>query len=141
MKTNLFSEMPDSLWEKIEPILEPFKRKRLGGSPPLSFRNIMNGILFRLKTGCQWSMIPACYGSKSAIHEHYRHWVRRGVFDEIFQAYLEEYHAKDGLELEWQSMDGSLIPAPTRSKKRQGRRDWGKSDRQRTVGNENSSSC
>ena len=64
-----FTELPDELWAQLEPLLDPFKRKRSGGSAPISSQNIMNGIIFRLKTGCQWSMIPRSYGSKSAIHE------------------------------------------------------------------------
>lgn len=112
-----FTEMPDSLWEQVEPILEPFKRKRSGGSPPTPLRNILNGIIFRLKTGCQWAMIPKCYGSKSAIHEHYQRWVHAGVFDQILLLCLEAYHENEGLELSWQSMDGSIIQAPVRDKK------------------------
>ncbi|QAZ66805.1 transposase [Solidesulfovibrio carbinolicus] len=115
-----FTELPDELWTQLEPLLDPFKRKRSGGSAPISSRNIMNGIIFRLKTGCQWSMIPRSYGSKSAIHEHYRRWARRGVFDQLIKICLENYHLQQGLHFSWQSMDGSLIQAPVRTKKRSG---------------------
>lgn len=115
-----FTELPDGLWAKFEPLLEPFKRKRSGGSPPISSRSIMNGIIFRLKTGCQWNMIPKCYGSKSTIHEHYRRWAKHGVFDQLMKICLEDYHRQQGLHLSWQSMDGSLIQAPVRTKKRCG---------------------
>ncbi|MEO5355497.1 MAG: IS5 family transposase [Magnetococcus sp. XQGC-1] len=107
-------EISDELWERVEPLLEPFKRKRPGGTKPIPFRNILNGILFQLKTGCQWSMIPACYGSKSTIHEHFQHWVRCGVFDEIFRLNLNEYDELKGIEWSWQAMDGSLVQAPVR---------------------------
>lgn len=113
-----FTEIPDDLWEKVEPLLEPFQRTKSGGSKPTPFRQILNGIIYRLKTGCQWAMIPRCYGSKSTIHEHYQRWVSAGVFDEIMRVCLEEYNESIGLELEWQSMDGSIIQAPIRSKKR-----------------------
>ena len=113
-----FTELPDDLWAQLEPLLDPFKRKRSGGSAPISSRNIMNGIIFRLKTGCQWSMIPRSYGSKSAIHEHYRRWARRGVFNQLMKICLENYHLQQGLHLSWQSMDGSLIQAPVRTKKK-----------------------
>lgn len=129
-----FTELPDSLWEKAEPLLEPFKRKRSGGSPATPFRSILNGIIFRLKTGCQWNMIPKCYGSKSVIHEHYRRWVSAGVFDQILMICLQEYQDKQGLDLSWQSMDGSLIQAPVRAKKRTERRTRKQPDRQRKNG-------
>ena len=109
------TDVSDELWERIEPLLEPFKRTRSGGSKPLAFRVIFNGILYLLKTGCQWEMIPKCYGSKSTIHEHFQKWVRAGIFDEIFRLNLLEYDELRGIEWEWQSMDGSLIQAPTRT--------------------------
>ncbi|WP_420886147.1 transposase [Candidatus Contendibacter odensensis] len=56
--------------EPSGPLLEPFKRKKSGGSPPLDFRCILNGIFYLLKTGCQWGYLPSCYGSKSAVHAH-----------------------------------------------------------------------
>lgn len=109
------SDVSDKLWEKIEPLLESFKRAHSGGSKPLSFRVIFNGILYLLKTGCQWAMIPKCYGSKSTIHEHFQKWVRAGIFDEISRLNLLEYDELQGIEWEWQAMDGSLVQAPTRT--------------------------
>jgi len=57
-------EISDDLWDRVKPLLKPFERTKSGGSTPLSFRIILNGILYLLKTGCQWNMIPKCYGSK-----------------------------------------------------------------------------
>ncbi|MBF0420179.1 MAG: transposase [Magnetococcales bacterium] len=73
-------EISDELWEQIEPLLEPYRRTRRGGTKPIPFRDIFNGILHQLRTGCQWEMIPRCYGSKSTIHEHFQRWVACGVF-------------------------------------------------------------
>ncbi|MBF0099142.1 MAG: transposase [Magnetococcales bacterium] len=105
-------------------MLEPYKRKRSGGSAPIPFRSIFNGILFQLKTGCQWVMIPRCYGAKSTIHEHFQHWVRCGVFDKIFHFNLHEYEEPKGIRWEWQAMDGALMQAPVREKKLARRRTW-----------------
>ncbi|MBF0152374.1 MAG: transposase [Magnetococcales bacterium] len=52
-------DVTDDLWEQIEPLLEPFKRKRSKDNKPVPFRNIFNGILFLLRTGCQWRF-PIC---------------------------------------------------------------------------------
>lgn len=110
----MYKELSDKFWEQVEAILEPFKRTRSGGSTPLPFRTILNGIFYLLKTGCQWDMIPKCYGSKSTIHEHFQKWVSAGVFDQIFQMDLEEYEEVKGIDWDWQSMDGCLLQAPTR---------------------------
>ncbi len=109
--------MPDELWERIEPLLEPFKRKRSGGSPPLPQRTVLAGILYRCRSGCQWAMLPVCYGSKSTVHEHFQRWTKAGVLTEIFRILLSEYKEKLGLDTQWQAMDGSLLQEPTRFKK------------------------
>lgn len=91
MKQLDFRDVPDELWKRIEPLLAPFKRKRSGGSKPLAQRTVLAGILYKCRTGCQWAMLPACYGSKSTVHEHFQRWNKAGVMAEIFCILLAEY--------------------------------------------------
>ncbi len=107
-------EISDRFWERVAPLLEPFKRRKSGGSKPLEFRLVLNGIFYLLKTGCQWDCLPACYGSKRAIHEHFQTWVAGGVVTEIFRLNAGEYDELQGFEWAWQSMDGRLVQAPVR---------------------------
>jgi len=110
----VYQEISDAVWSKVEPLLVPFRRKKSGGSPPVDFRRLLNGMFYLLKTGCQWSQIPAGYGSKSTVHEHFQKWVQAGVFAEIFRLQAEEYQTLHGIEWEWQAMDGTLVQAPVR---------------------------
>lgn len=80
----------------------------------MDFRVVLSGILYLLKTGCQWNCLPAGYGSKSAVHEHFQRWVAGGVFTELFRLSAEDYEELCGFEWAWQSMDGSLVQAPVR---------------------------
>ena len=112
MKQTDFRDVPDELWERIESLLAPFKRKRSGGSKPLC---AAQG--FGRNPGCQWAMLPACYGSKSSVHEHFQRWNNAGVMAEIFRILLAEYGEKGGVDAQWQAMDGTLLQAPTRSQK------------------------
>lgn len=117
MKQTDFRDVPDELWERIEPLLTPFKRKRSGGSKPLSQRTVLAGILYKCRSGCQWAMLPACYGSKSTVHEHFQRWNKAGIMAEIFRILLAEYGEKVGVDAQWQAMDSTLLQAPTRSQK------------------------
>jgi len=110
----MYKEMSDNFWIMVAPLFEPFKRVHPGGSKPIPFRTILNGILYLMKTGCQWDMIPRCYGSKSTLHEHFQRWSAAGVFDAISQMSAEKYEEFQGIEWEWQSMDGGIVQAPTR---------------------------
>ena len=85
MKQTDFRDVPDELWERIEPLLAPFKRKRSGGSKPLSQRTIPAGILYKSQRGYQ------CYAQKSTVHEHFQRWSKAGVMVEIFRILLAVY--------------------------------------------------
>jgi transposase len=110
----MYKEISDSFWSMVEPLFEPFKRTHPGGSAPLPTRSILNGLFYFLKTGCQWDMIPKCYGSKTTIHEHFQKWTRAGIFHKIFEMVTKDYDEFKGIQWQWQSMDGSLVQAPTR---------------------------
>lgn len=109
-----FQGISDRFWEVVAPLLEPFKRRRPGGSKPLDFRALLNGIFYLLKTGCQWAFLPAEYGSKSTIHEHFQRWVGGGVFTAMFRLGADRYEELQGFTWTWQSMDGTLVQAPVR---------------------------
>ncbi|WP_295607515.1 IS5 family transposase [uncultured Lamprocystis sp.] len=114
----MYREIPDEFWNAVEPLLAPFRRTKSGGSPPLDFRLIVNGIFYVLKTGCQWSMLPRCYGSKSTVHEHFQRWVHAGVWAELFRRYAQAYQDLKGVQWDWQAMDGTLVQAPVRGQTR-----------------------
>lgn len=115
-------DVPDELWKRIEPLLDPFKRTRSGGSRPLSQRTILAGILYKCGSGCPWDMLPACYGSKSAVHEHFQRWRKAGVMAEIFRILLTEYGEKNSSDKQCQAMEDFLLRAPARSQNiREGR--------------------
>jgi transposase len=42
-----YQEISDDVWSKVEPLLVPFRRKKSGGSPPIDFRCLLNGMFYR----------------------------------------------------------------------------------------------
>lgn len=50
--------IPDELWVRIEPLLPKWRRRRKGGRPPLPARQVMDGLYYVLRTGCQWKAVP-----------------------------------------------------------------------------------
>jgi putative transposase len=106
----------DRFWEQAKPLLEPFQRRKSGGSKPLDCRRVMNGILYVLKSGCQWALLPPGDGPTSAVHEHLQRWVTGGVFTALFRLGAEE---RCGCAWTWQSLDGRRVPAPVCQARRQ----------------------
>ena len=63
-------EIPDDLWEKVEPVILGAKEPlpKLTGRKRVNPRPILNGIIFRLRSGCQWNHLPKTFGDDSTIH-------------------------------------------------------------------------
>lgn len=115
-------ELSDSLWEQIEPLLPLPKsryrgrgqqRKHIGGRPAADRRKLMSGILYVLRTGCQWNALPqAQFGSGKTAHRYFQRWVRAGVFRRMWIAGLTRYDELKGIAWKWQAADGVMTKAP-----------------------------
>lgn len=106
--------IPDELWERMEPLLPPRKPHPLGcHNPRVPDRDAMNGILFVLRSGCQWNSLDATgICSCSSSYRRFREWTDAGVFEEFCRRGLLEYDQLKGIDWSWQSMDGALTKAP-----------------------------
>lgn len=124
-----FHQIPDALWERIEPLLPNYKRSCKGGRPRLPLRNVVTGIFYLLRTGGQWKAMPREFGSGSAIHAYFQEWVRRGIFQKLWRLALAEYDDLQGIDWQWQSLDGAMTKAPLG-----GENDGQKPDRSWQVG-------
>jgi putative transposase len=101
-------EVPDELWRRIEPILKEFWPRKSTGRPPAHFRRTLNGIIFRMRSGCQWDQLPAKYGPKSTVHGWFQRWAEGGVFEKIWAVLVAECDELGGVEWKWQAADGML---------------------------------
>ena len=84
-------KIPDELWHEIKLILSQKKPNNTIGRPVVQFRKVLNGILYVLRTGCQWKMLPKEYGSGSTCHRRFQEWMRFGVFQKLWIRLLEIY--------------------------------------------------
>lgn len=100
--------VPDDLWKKIEPIIEADKPRQKMGRPPLDRRRVLDGIIFRLRTACQWNQMPPYFGSDSSVHRYFQRWVQNGVFEKIWAALIEECDELGAVQWEWQSADAAM---------------------------------
>ena len=104
--------IPEKMWQRIRPLLPPEKEPGTPGRPPLPFHKVMNGILFVLRTGCQWKALPGYYGSGSTAHRRFQQWVRSGIIDAIVRMMIDWYERCRGIDWEWQAADTKLLAAP-----------------------------
>lgn len=104
---------PDDLWSLIAPILGPEKEPGTPGRPATPFRRIFDGIIYVLRTGCQWQAIPRQeYAPGSTVHGRFSQWVKAGVLAKAWEVMLEYYDDQLGIAWKWQSLDGVITKAP-----------------------------
>jgi len=104
--------MADAFWRLIEPLLPKYARSSRGGRPRVDRRQVMDGIFYVLRTGCQWKAMPREYGSGSTVHRYFQEWTERGVFGKAWRQMLKRYDRRRGIGWNWQSVDGSMTKAP-----------------------------
>ena len=110
-------EISDELWRRIEPILLEFWPKKLTGRKVANWRKMLNAIIFRMPSGCQWDQLPERYGPKSTVHDWFQRWAAAGIFERIWAVLVAECDELGGVQWEWQPADAMLGKARFRGEK------------------------
>jgi putative transposase len=101
-------EIPDELWVKVEKVLTELSPPKPTGRKRVNPRSILNGIIFRARSGCQWNKLPREYGDDSTIHRTFQKWVRLGVFVELWSVMVRECDELGEVDWQWQAADAAL---------------------------------
>lgn len=104
----------DKLWSRVEPLLpEHHSPGPKGGRPPVGDRAALTGILFVLKTGIPWEMLPQemhC-GCGMTCWRRLRDWQAAGVWEKLLEVLLSELRGADKIDWSRAAIDSSSIRA------------------------------
>src|SRR6187551_995998 len=103
----------DELWAVVEPLLPKEPAKPKGGRPRLSDRAALTGIVFVLKSGIPWEMLPQELGCGSGMTcwRRLRDWQQAGVWKRLRQELLGRLHEADKLDWSRASLDSASVAA------------------------------
>ena len=101
-------EVDDELWRLIEPIIEAAMPPKKTGRPPADRRKVLNCIIHRMRSGCQWNKLPKELGSDRTAHRYFQRWVNNGVLQRIWKKLTKACDELGGVDWAWQSADGAL---------------------------------
>lgn len=104
--------IPDELWDEIKKVLPKEKPSKTVGRPITAYRKVLDGILYVLRTGCQWKMLPREYGSGSTCHRRFQEWNNLDIFKKTWVKLLKIYDNAVGINWTWQSLDSISIKSP-----------------------------
>lgn len=88
------TDLTDNQWHLIEPLLPKVKE---GGRPrSTNMRDAVNGILYLVRTGCSWRMLPHDFPPWPTVHDYYRRFRRDGTWEKIHSHLREQVRVGAG---------------------------------------------
>jgi len=78
------SDLTDDEWKLVAPLIPPAKRG--GDKRTVVMREVVNGLMYVLSTGCQWRAIPKDLPPKSTVYDYFDLWTYDGTLDRIHHA-------------------------------------------------------
>jgi putative transposase len=86
--------LSDSQWSNISPYFEDGRRRKH------SLRTVVSGIIYLLQTGCQWRLLPGCYGNWQLVYYYFRRWGSYAHFHGLLYELLREVRKAAGRRAE-----------------------------------------
>lgn len=101
------------LWKEIEPLLPPQTASPKGGRPPVSNRACLTGILFILKSGLPWNMLPQEMGCGSGVTcwRRLQEWTQAGVWPALHRRLLRRLGKRGSIRLSRAVIDSASVRA------------------------------
>ena len=94
MRKKYPTDLTDKEWQILEPLVPPIKS---GGRPAnYTRREILNAILFVLRSGCQWRMLPHDLPNWQTVYTYYRNWRLDGSWRRIHEALRKALREEEG---------------------------------------------
>lgn len=105
--------LSDRLWAVIEPLIPPEPEKPRGGRPRISDRAALTGILFVLRSGTPWELLPAEMGCGSGMtcRRRLRDWQRAGVWDRLQRVLLDRLGKRNAIDFSRAALDSASVRA------------------------------
>jgi transposase len=90
------SDLTDDEWQLVEPLIPPGKRG--GDKRTVVMREVINGLMYVLSTGCQWRAIPKDLPPKSTVHGYFDLWTYDGTLVRMHHALYEQCREREQRE-------------------------------------------
>lgn len=90
-------ELNQKQWKHLCHLLpKPKKKKGCAGRTPLELRQVVNAILYVMRTGCSWAMLPNDYPNCKSVYHYYNWWSKEGIWEQIHAKLVEKVRKKAG---------------------------------------------
>ena len=105
-------DLTEEQWKVVAPLLpKPKLRKDGRGRPWRDPRDVLNGILWILRTGAPWADLPGRYPPYQTCHRRFQDWSKSGVFKKLLAALRKDLDERGGLKVDEALIDGTYAGA------------------------------
>ena len=92
------SDLTEAEWEILEPLIPAISEEAV--HVKYTRREIVNGILYVLRSGCPWRLVPHDLPDSGALYSYFRKWRKEGVWDQVLEALRRQKRKKQGRDEE-----------------------------------------
>lgn len=105
-------ELSNEQWAIIEPLLPELPRREdERGRPWRENREVMNGILWILRSGARWKDLPERFPPYQTCHRRFQAWIKDGTLRRVLEALAEDLRERGELDLSECFIDGTFVAA------------------------------
>lgn len=104
-------ELSDAQFARLAPLLPHPRHHGKAGRPWLPHRDVVNGILWVLRTGAPWRDLPERYGKWNSIYTRFKRWRRDGTWTRIYSKLLDARDDQGRLDHDLWCIDGTVVRA------------------------------
>ena len=90
------SDLTDTEWALVSPLIPPAKRR--GNKRTVDMRQVVNGLMYILSTGCQWAALPKDLAPRSTVHDYFARWDWDGTLGRIDHALYVQCREQAGCD-------------------------------------------
>ena len=101
--------LTDHQWEQLEPLLPPQRSGR--GRPNTEHRLILDGILWRYRTGSPWRALPTAFGAWQTVYSRLRRWQEADIWAQVLTALQELADERGDVDWDLHCLDTTSIRA------------------------------
>ena len=96
-------ELPKEQWEQIYQFLKEHPNVYVGKKAKC--RKFVEGVLWIMRSGAQWRLLPESYGNWNSIYKRFSRWCEQGVWEDMHQYFV------DDPDMEWVMLDSTVVRA------------------------------
>ncbi len=105
-------DLTDEQWAVVRPLIGEMRRREDGrGRPWRDSRQVLDGVLWILRTGAPWHDLPDRYPPYQTCHRRFQAWVRDGTIRGVLEALARDLKERGGLDVSECFIDGTFVVA------------------------------